>query len=377
MSLFAPAPADVLAERRRILREVILRGGMKPRAEPDRVYREALAELDRDGFAWLDDRDVLRPHLPGGDDGDSQHDVIVSARWVLVELENTSNRALSMDTLRERSTAARIPERTLTAAVRWLRDAELCKLKDGTLRDVTGEKGRKQDRSIRPELTALRRPIPALTPPPAPAPRTVTPSRMDPHDDPFHPSHPDYIAPSPPPRPKPTAPPAPVRATAPMGKGMDSSGGRGSVSATNTAPAPTPPSVATGMEVLLDVHRRVKRLEDVFSSTEPDNADASTTLIDAAHPDTVNCLRRLCVLLQVYGASKRHALTDGRISTKFKVRLPEAISLGLRTGTLGLSTSDGKSLTLRDHSIVMPDSELEQRAAEQRERDSKKGKKRA
>lgn len=130
------------------------------------------------------------------------------------------------------------------------------------------------------------------------------------------------------------------------------------------------------MEVLLDVHRRVKRLEDAFAPTAKDVADVST-LIDSAHPDTVNCLRRLCVLLQVYGDSKRHALTDGRISTKFKVRLPEAISLGLRTGTLGLSTSDGKSLTLREHSTVMLDSELEQRAAEQRERDSKKGKKRA
>lgn len=159
-----------------------------------------------------------------------------------------------------------------------------------------------------------------------------------------------------------------------MGKGMDSSGGRGSLSATATAPAP--PSVGNGMEILLDVHRRVKRLEDVFSSTEPDKADVST-LIDSAHPDTVNCLRRLCVLLQVYGSSKRHALTDGRISSKHKVRLPEAISLGLRTGTLGLSTSDGKSLTLRDHAVAMSDAELEQRAAEQRERDSKKGKKRA
>ena len=376
MALFtqAPDPAAVTTERRRILREVVLRGGMRPRTDPDRGYREALNELDRDGFAWLDDRDVLRPHLPGGDDGDSQHDVIVSARWVLVELENTSNRALSMDTLRERSTAARIPERTLTAAVRWLRDAELCKLKDGTLRDVTGEKGRKQDRSIRPEMLKLRRPVPAPTPPPAP--RTVTPSRMDPHDDPFHPSHPDYIAPSPPPRPKPTAPPPPVRTTAPVGKGTDSSSVRGSVSATATAPAPPPPSAATGMEVLLDVQRRVKRVEDFFSPTTVDISGIDT-LLQSAHPDTVNCLRRLCVLLQVYGDSKRHRLTDGRISTKFKVRLPEAISLGLRTGTLGLSTSDGKSLTLRDHSIVMPDSELEQRAAEQRERDSKKGKKRA
>lgn len=376
MALFtqAPDPAEVLAERRRILREVILRGGMKPRTDPDRVYREALAELDRDGFAWLDDRDVLRPHLPGGDDGDSEHDVIVSARWVLTELENASDRSLPLDALRGRSTAERIPERTLTAAVRWLRDAELCKLKDGTLRDVTGDNGRKQDRVIRPELTTLRRPIPEPPPAPAPVPRTVTPPRMDPRGDQFHPSHPDYIAPSPPPRPKPTAPPAPVRATAPMGKGMDSSGGRGSLSATATAPAP--PSAANGMEVLLDVHRRVKRLEDVFSSTETDKADVNT-LIAAAHPDTVNCLRRLCVLLQVYGDSKRHALTDGRISTKFKVRLPEAISLGLRIGTLGLSTADGKSLTLREHSIVMPDAELERRAAEQRERDSKKGKKRA
>ena len=130
------------------------------------------------------------------------------------------------------------------------------------------------------------------------------------------------------------------------------------------------------MEVLLDVQRRVKRVEDFFSPTTVDISGIDT-LLQSAHPDTVNCLRRLCVLLQVYGDSKRHRLTDGRISTKFKVRLPEAISLGLRTGTLGLSTSDGKSLTLRDHSIVMPDSELEQRAAEQRERDSKKGKKRA
>lgn len=170
MSIFAPDPADVLAERRRVLREVILRGGMKPRAEPDRVYREALAELDRGGFAWLDDRDVLRPHLPGGDEGDGEHDVIVSARWVLAELENASDRSLPLETLRERSTAARIPERTLKAASRWLRDANLCKLKDGTLRDVTGDKGRKQDRAIRPELTTLRRPIPAPTPPPAPAP---------------------------------------------------------------------------------------------------------------------------------------------------------------------------------------------------------------
>ncbi|MCB1256383.1 MAG: hypothetical protein KDB26_04715 [Microthrixaceae bacterium] len=376
MSLFAPAPADVLAERRRILREVILRGGMKPRTEPDRVYREALAELDRDGLAWLDDRGTLRPHLPGGMNDDDEHDVIISARWVLVELENASDRALSMDTLRERSNAARIPEDTLKVAIRWLRDAELCKLRDGVLRDVTGDKGRKADRAIRPELTALRRPIPAETPPPAPAPRTVTPSRMDPHDDPFHPSHPDYIAPSPPPRPKPTAPPAPVRATAPMGKGTDSSRGRESVSTTATATATTAPNVGNGMEILLDVHRRVKRLEDAFASTETDVADA-TTLIDSAHPDTVNCLRRLCVLLQVYGDSKRHALTDGRISTKFKVRLPEAISLGLRTGTLGLSTADGKSLTLRDHAVAMSDAELEQRAAEQRERDSTKGKKRA
>ncbi|BBY98367.1 hypothetical protein [Mycolicibacterium fallax] len=373
MALFAPDPAAVLAERRRVLREVLLRGGMKPRAEPDRVYREALAELDRDGFAWADDRDVLRPHVDA--DEAAEHDVIVSARWVLVELENASDRALSMDTLRDRSTAERIPEDTLKAGVRWLRGADLCKLKDGVLRDVTGEKGRKADRAIRPELKTLRRPVPAPTPPPAPAPRTVTPSRMDPHDDPFHPSHPDYIAPSPPPRPKPPAPPAPVRATAPVGKGTDSSSdSRGSLSATATAPAP--PSVGNGMEILLDVHRRVKRLEDAFASTEPDVADVST-LITAAHPDTVNCLRRLCVLLQVYGDSKRHALTDGRISTKFKVRLPEAISLGLRTGTLGLSTSDGKSLTLRDHAVAMSDAELEQRAAEQRERDSKRGKKRA
>ncbi len=376
MSIFAPDPADVLAERRRILREVVLRGGMKPRSDPNRVYGEALAELDRDGFAWLDDRGTLRPHLPGGDDGDSERDVLVSARWTLLELEHARDYALSMDTLRERATGVRIPERTLTAAVRWLRDAELCKLKDGTLRDVTGEKGRKQDRPIRPELTTLRRPIPAPTPQPAPASRTVTPPRVDPHDDPFHPSHPDYIAPSPPPRPKPTKPPAPVRATAPVGKGTDSSSVRGSASTAATAPAPPPPSAANGMEVLLDVHRRVKRLEDAFSSTETDKADVNT-LIDAAHPDTVNCLRRLCVLLQVHGDSKRHALTNGRISTKFKVRLPEAISLGLRTGTLGLSTADGKSLTLRDHTVAMPDSELEQRAAEQRERDSKKGKKRA
>ncbi|MCB1258712.1 MAG: hypothetical protein KDB26_16485, partial [Microthrixaceae bacterium] len=220
MALFAPDPAAVLAERRRVLREVVLRGGMKPRAEPDRVYREALAELNRDGLAWLDDRDVLRPHLPGGDDGDSEHDVIVSARWVLAELENARDRSLLMDRLRERATAARIPEDTLKVAIRWLRDAELCKLKDGTLRDVTGDNGRKQDRVIRPELTTLRRPIPEPPPAPAPVPRTVTPPRMDPRGDQFHPSHPDYIAPSPPPRPKPTAPPAPVRATAPMGKAM-------------------------------------------------------------------------------------------------------------------------------------------------------------
>jgi hypothetical protein len=79
----------------------------------------------------------------------------------------------------------------------------------------------------------------------------------------------------------------------------------------------------------------------------------------------------VCVLLQVYGSQQRYQLTNGRVSSKHKSRLPEAISLGLRLGVIGLSTADGKSLTLGDHTVVMPDAELERRAAEQRVRDVK------
>ncbi len=210
------------------------------------------------------------------------------------------------------------------------------------------------------------------TSPPAPAPLPEPDPAYADDVDQFHPSHPDYIPPAPP---KPSAPPAAVHGGSPDAPtGHTSRKPQGTQPATEQLPA-TPPKPAA-FEVLLDVQRRVMRVEDFFSPTVVDPTGVDI-LLEQAHPDTVNCLRRVCVLLQVYGAGQRHQLTYGHISTKHKVRLPEAISLGLRTGTLGLSTSDGKSLTLRDHTVAMPDSELEQRAAEQRERDSTKGKKRA
>ena len=114
----------------------------------------------------------------------------------------------------------------------------------------------------------------------------------------------------------------------------------------------------------------MKRVEDFFSPTVVDPS-GTDVLLQSAHPDTVNCLRRVCVLLQVYGSQQRYQLTNGRVSSKHKSRMPEAISLGLRLGVIGLSTADGKSLTLGDHTVVMPDAELERRAAEQRVRDVK------
>lgn len=186
--------------------------------------------------------------------------------------------------------------------------------------------------------------------------------------DQFHPSHPDYLPPV-----KPPVPPAVHGGSpdAPTGHTPRKPQGTAQPTpkpATEQLPA-TPPKPAA-FEVLLDVQRRVKRVEDFFSPTVVDPS-GTDVLLQSAHPDTVNCLRRVCVLLQVYGSQQRYQLTNGRVSSKHKSRLPEAISLGLRLGVIGLSTADGKSLTLGDHTVVMPDAELERRAAEQRVRDVK------
>lgn len=370
LNIFAPDPDAVLAQRRRLLRETVLRGTFKPRANQDRVYSAALTELDTEGLAVLGDSGKLRAQVADELDPATEHDTLTAARWVLHTLESAPNRAMPTTELDGLADTVRIPKRTRAAAVRWLRDGDLCKLNGGVLRDVSGDAGRLENRRALPDPLPLRRPIPAPKPvtttPPKPVTRRSVSEPLEPPAAPFVPYYDSFNEGTmpPPPRPKPTPKPKPAPKAEPMNTPEPSP-----VKTVNSTPAPAP--APREFEVLLDVQRRVKRVEEFFSPTVVDPTGVDI-LLEQAHPDTVNCLRRVCVLLQVYGSHQRHALTYGRISTKHKVRLPEAISLGLRVGALGLSTADGKSLTLRDHTVVMTDAELERRAAEQRARDAQK-----
>ena len=374
LNIFAPDPDAVLAQRRRLLRETVLRGTFKPRRDPDRVYAAALTELDTEGLAALDDSSgKLRAHVADILDRTTEHDILVAARFILHTLETAPERAVTLSSLATMKQVSRIPKSTVTAAIRWLLDGDLCELRKGTLRDVSGNAGRRTDRPALPDPLPLRRPLPAPKPVTAVPPKPVTQAPRRPVSEPLEPPAPPFVpyydsfsegTMPPPPRPKPTPKPKPAPKAEPMNTPEPSP-----VKTVNSTPAPAP--APREFEVLLDVQRRVKRVEEFFSPTVVDPTGVDI-LLEQAHPDTVNCLRRVCVLLQVYGAGQRHQLTYGRISTKHKVRLPEAISLGLRTGTIGLSTADGKSLTLRDHTVVMTDAELERRAAEQRARDAQK-----
>lgn len=339
MALFtqAPDPAAVTAERRRILREVVLRGGLQLRNDPDRVYETALTDLDRDGLAWEDNSGVLRPHVDA--DHDDEHDVLVAARAILFELEGAAG-SLPMDTLIAKAQKLRIPPDTMKAAVRWLREADLCKLNSGVLRDVTGDKGRKNRVQLGDDLFTLRRPMPAPAPAPKPAPAPAP--RRDTYDAAV--SKP-ASAPAPawtrvtPPKPV-TPPPTPEKPTPP------------SPAVTEPAPAPAPaskPDPAYAAEVPAAVSRPApapeafpfdlneigEELRGIRAALELPLAAARTP---AKFSPAIDTARRIAILLHALGSLTKVVL-DNRLSRAQRKQLDAALELLVRRDAVVLTGS--------------------------------------
>lgn len=291
-----------------------------------KVKKQALAEGKRRNL-WLTYRDEVTLNFQPAERA-AMREILEMFSDTSTVIPVTDSR---LDKVRERDSAARLAMRTLIGHGLLTADNGTirCGIKWWTDTDAT------------PAPAKSPAPLPEPEPAPPPAPKVSETAAV-------HGGSPDAPCGAPPRKPQGTAQPTPKPPT----------------------PLPAPPTKPAAFEVLLDVQRRVKRVEDFFSPTTVDPTGADV-LLQSAHPDTVNCLRRVCVLLQVYGSQQRYQLTNGRVSSKHKSRLPEAISLGLRLGVIGLSTADGKSLTLGDHAVVMPDAELERRAAEQRVRDVK------
>lgn len=355
MALFtqAPDPAAVLSERRRILREVVLRGGLKPRNDPDRVYETALTDLDRDGLAWEDNSDILRPHVDA--DPDDEHDVLVSARVILFELEGADG-SLPMDTLIAKAERLRIPPDTFKAAVGWLREADLCKLNSGVLRDVTGDKGRKNRVQLGDDLFTLRRPMPA--PAPAPAPRRdtyaaapfkpapapapawtlVTPPKPEPvapeKPVPAAVTEPEPVAP-PTPKPTPTpekpVPPSPA-APKPVAPPKPDPAYAAEVPKPKPAasrPAPAPESFPFDLNEIGEELRGIRAaLELPFTSSRA----------PAHQSPAIDAARRVCTLLHALGPLTKVTL-DNRLSRAQRKQLDAALELLVRRDAVVLTGS--------------------------------------
>lgn len=342
MPIFAPDPAAVTAERRRILRETVLRGGMKPRTDPDRVYEQALTDLDRDGLAWEDNSGVLRPHVDA--DPDDEHDILVGARVILFELEDAAG-SLPMDTLITTAQKLRIPPDTLKAAVTWLREADLCKLNGGVLRDVSGDKGRKADRAIRPDLTTLRRPMPEPKPAPAPKPepKPAPVPRRDTYDaavsKPAPAPAPAWTRVTPPPEPVAPEKPVPAAVTEPE-----------PVAPPPPAPAPEPkPDPAYTAEVPVAVSRPAPApetfpfdLNEIGEELRGIRQALELPFIAGRAPahqsPAIDAARRVCTLLHALGPLTKMTL-DNRLSRAQRKQLDAALELLVRRDAVVLTGS--------------------------------------
>lgn len=343
MALFtqAPDPAAVLAERRRILREVVLRGGMKPPANPDRVYEQALTDLDRDALAWEDNSDILRPHADA--DPDDEHDILVAARVLLFELEGAAG-SLPMDTLIAKAERLRIPPDTFKAAVGWLRGADLCKLNSGTLRDVTGDKGRKGRVPDGDDLFTLRRPMPAPAPAPKPAPAPAPAPKPEPKPAPVPrrdiyaaaPSKPAPApAPAPPPTPKPTptpeksTPASPATVTAPDPAYAADVAKTEPPKPAVSRPAPAPEQFPFDLNEIGEELRGIRQALELPFIAGRAPAHQSPA-IDAA--------RRVCTLLHALGPLTKMTL-DNRLSRAQRKQLDAALELLVRRDAVVLTGS--------------------------------------
>ncbi|MCB1257807.1 MAG: hypothetical protein KDB26_11915 [Microthrixaceae bacterium] len=336
MSLFAPDPAAVLAERRRILREVVLRGGMKPPANPDRVYEQALTDLDRDALAWEDNNDILRPHVDA--DPDDEHDVLVAARAILFELESALDRSLPMDTLIAKAQKLRIPPDTMKAAVRWLREADLCKLNSGVLRDVTGDKGRKNRVQLGDDLFTLRRPMPAPAPAPKPAPAPAP--RRDTYDaavsKPASAPAPAWTRVTPPPTPTPDKPVPPSPAvTVPEPEPVTPAYAADVPKTEPPKPAPVSRPAPAPETFPFDLNEIGEELRGIRAALELPLAAARTP---AKFSPAIDTARRIAILLHALGSLTKVVL-DNRLSRAQRKQLDAALELLVRRDAVVLTGS--------------------------------------
>lgn len=165
-------------ERARILRELLLRTGLKRRAHPTTDYTDALADLTSE-MVVTDTNNILSVSVTDmmGNATDARHTLIAACRLIMGTLETAPGRSAKKVTLTAHLTARGFTANSIAAALGWLTEQGLITVRDGMVTDITGDRRPSKPRPQLPaELVAPRIAAPA---PSTPAHAVNTRPRMD------------------------------------------------------------------------------------------------------------------------------------------------------------------------------------------------------